>query len=199
MKLIIYTLLDIAEYMEAENTHRVLTLFKRVHRVQRAMIEIFALLDTMSPSEYQQIRVGLGNGSGQESPGFRTLLGMAAPLWRGFKSHYLENHRLTLEQIYHTEYDHGPAYLVAEALAEYDQLFQRFRFHHLQHIRRSIGLGARSLKGRPVQLLEAGLKHSLFTDLWEIRNRMTDTWGKTYGEVRDTLRQNQGGCHAPST
>jgi len=65
MKLIIYTLLDIEVYIREENTNRVLSLFKRVHLIQRAMIEIFSLLETMSPREYQEIRVGLGNGSGQ--------------------------------------------------------------------------------------------------------------------------------------
>jgi hypothetical protein len=33
----------------------------------------------------------------------------------------------------------------------------RFRYHHLQYIQRSIGLGSKPLKGRPVQLLEKGL------------------------------------------
>ena len=39
MKLIAYTLLDIDEYLEQENTNRVLTLFRRIHAVQRMMIE----------------------------------------------------------------------------------------------------------------------------------------------------------------
>ena len=77
--------------------------------------------------------------------------------------------------------------MVAEALADYDELFQRFRYHHLQHIQRSIGLGSKSLKGRPVQLLEKGLAHRSFPELWEIRNKMTDRWASDYGEVRDPL------------
>src|SRR5438270_12149857 len=74
MKLIAYTLLDIDEYLQQENTNRVLTLFRRIHAVQQLMIEQIGLLETMSPKEYQAIRQRLGNGSGQESPGFRTLL-----------------------------------------------------------------------------------------------------------------------------
>jgi tryptophan 2,3-dioxygenase len=187
MKLIICTLLDIEFYIREEDTHRVLSLFRRVHRIQRAMIEIFSFLDTMSPCEYQEIRVGLGNGSGQESPGFRTLLKIGRPLWTAFETHYLEKHGLSVADIYHLRYDHGPAYVVAEALAEYDALFRRFRFHHLQHIERSIGLGSKSLKGRPVKILEKGLEQRFFPELWEIRNQMTDGWGREYGEVRDSL------------
>src|SRR5437879_12392706 len=76
MKLIAYTLLDIDDYLQQENTNRVLTLFRRVHATQRMMIQQLGLLETMSPKEYQDIRQRLGNGSGRASPGFRVLLKM---------------------------------------------------------------------------------------------------------------------------
>ena len=76
MKLIAYTLLDIDDYLQAENTNRVVTLFRRVHMTLRLMTEQLGLLETMSPKEYQEIRLQLGHGSGQESPGFRTILQM---------------------------------------------------------------------------------------------------------------------------
>jgi tryptophan 2,3-dioxygenase len=187
MKIIIHSLLDIDEYIKAENTNRVLTLFHRIHSAQEAMIHMFSLLDTMSPKEYQEIRVNLGNGSGQESPGFRTLVKMGRPLWDAFKTHYLDKHSLTLKNIYHDKYSHCDAYMVAEAMASYDAMFQRFRYHHLQHIQRSIGLGSKSLKGRPVELLKAGLDRRFFPDLWNIRDKMTDQWSTEYGVVRDSL------------
>src|SRR5436305_12557519 len=118
-----YTLLDIDDYLQQENTNRVITLFRRVHTAQRCMIQQIALLEIMSPKEYQQIRLRLGNGSGQESPGFRVLLKMYQPIWNSFKQHYLDNHGLTLERVYDTEYTHSDAYVVAEALAEFDELF----------------------------------------------------------------------------
>jgi tryptophan 2,3-dioxygenase len=112
---------------------------------------------------------------------------MGNPLWDVFKTHYLEKHGWEVADVYHSRYDHGDSYVVAEALAEYDALFQRFRFHHLQHIERSIGLRAKSLKGRPVKILEKGLEHRFFPELWQIRNQMTDNWGKEYGGIRDSL------------
>ena len=187
MKLIGYTLLDIDDYLQQENTNRVVTLFRRVHITLRLMIEQLALLETMSPKEYQEIRLNLGSGSGQESPGFRTLLKMHPHLWESFKARYLDKHKLTIEKIYNSEYNHGDAYVVAEALAEFDELFQRFRFHHIQLIHRTIGMGAKSLKGRSVDLLNEGLRTRFFPELWEIRNKMTDTWGAQYGVVRESL------------
>jgi tryptophan 2,3-dioxygenase len=189
MKLIAYTLMDIDDYMQAEDTNRIISLFKRVYRLQEEMIHLFSLLDTMSPKEYQEIRLKLGGGSGLGSPGFRTLYKMGGQLWDSFKSHYLDKHDLTVKKIYDDDYSHSDAYVVAEALADYDELFQRFRYHHLQHIQRSIGLGSKSLRGRPVQLLEKGLTHRFFPELWEIRNKMTDQWASKFGEVRDPLKR----------
>ena len=187
MKLIAYTLLDIDEYIQQGNTNRVITLFNRVHLAQRLLIDQLALLETMSPKEYQEIRLQLGHGSGQESPGFRILLKMHQPLWESFQAHYLDKHNLTIEKIYNSEYCHSDAYVVAEALAEFDELFQKFRYDHLQLIHRTIGLGAKSLKGRSVELLQEGLRVQFFPELWEIRNKMTDQWGAQYGFVRDSI------------
>ena len=178
MKLVAYSLLNINEYIEQAETFRVLTLFQRVNRTLRLMTLQLDLLETMSPKEYQQIRLQLGNGSGQESPGFRTILKMPEYVWNNFKKHYLDEHGLSVEKIYNTEYSHDEAYAVAEALTEFDELFQTFRIHHLLLIHRTIGGGARSLKGRSVNLLERGIKHHFFPELWEIRSKMTDEWGE---------------------
>ncbi|TIU54552.1 MAG: tryptophan 2,3-dioxygenase, partial [Mesorhizobium sp.] len=139
------------------------------------------------PKEYQQIRLQLGNGSGQESPGFKLLLRMPPDLWRAFKASYLDGRGLTVADVYDARYDHGDAYVVAEALIEFDELFQKFRANHLYLIHRSIGLGSRSLKGRPVEMLEGGARHRFFPELWDIRCDMTDRWGAEYGTVRESI------------
>lgn len=187
MKLMAHTLLDIDDYMAAANTNRVLTLFRRVHIVQRLMIDQLALLETMSPKEYQAIRLQLGNGSGQESPGFRVLLKMAPLLWGTFENAYLTAAGKTVESIYESGYTHCDAYMVAESLAEFDEQFQKFRYHHMQLIYRSIGMSAASLKGRPVELLLAGVRHKFYPDLWNVRGEMTDRWGGSYGVKRDSI------------
>lgn len=191
MKLIGFSLLEIDECIRARQTNRVVTLFRRVHRVQELMNMQFSLLETMSPKDYQSIRATLGNGSGQESPGFRSLMRMSRQLWQSFQEHYLDAQGLTVEKIYDSEYSDCDAYVVAEALADYDSLFRQFRFHHIQLIRRSIGLGARSLKGRPVEMLEAGIRYQFFPELWAVRDRMTDDWGANHGYVRDSLGKRQ--------
>lgn len=187
MKLIAYTLVDVLDYLEKQDTHRIVTLMGRVHRLMRMMTSQLDLLETMSPKEYQQIRLQLGNGSGQESPGFKILLRLPPDLWRAFSHAYLDGRGLTVADIYDDHYDHGDAYVVAEALIEFDELFQKFRANHLYLIHRSIGLGSKSLKGRPVEMLEGGARHRFFPELWDIRCDMTDRWGAEYGTVRDSI------------
>lgn len=187
MKLAAFTLLEIDDWMEKRQAHRVMTLFERVNRIIRLMTEQLALLETMSPKEYQEIRLQLGNGSGQESPGFRTLLKMPKHIWKSFVAHFLEPCSLTVEKIYDSGYTHDEVYMVAESLAEFDEQFRKFRYHHIQLIYRSIGMEAASLKGRSVELLRDGLRTQFFPDLWAVRHEMTDRWGGAYGKVRESI------------
>jgi len=177
----------VLDYIEKQNTHRIVTLMGRTNMLLRMMTEQLNVLETMSPKEYQEIRLQLGNGSGQESPGFKFLLRMPMDLWDAFKAHYLDGRRLSVRDVYDTKYDHGDSYVVAEALIEFDELFQKFRAMHLYLIHRSIGLGSKSLKGRPVELLAAGGRHRFFPELWDVRCDMTDEWGGEYGKVRDSI------------
>ena len=187
MKLIAYTLLDIDEYLEQRQAFRVLTLFERCNRTMRLMIDQLELLETMSPKEYQQIRLQLGNGSGQESPGFRVLLRIVPNIWQTFERVYVTGAGTSVEKIYDDGYAHDDTYAVAEAMLSFDELFQKFRLHHIFLIQRSIGMGAASLKGRSVDLLQAGARHRFFPALWDIRAAMTDRWGESYGRVRDSI------------
>lgn len=187
MKLMGTTLLDINDEMQAGRTLKALTLFRRVHICQEMMSHQLALLETMSPKDYQEIRLLLGNGSGQESPGFRVLLKMPADLWATYELVYLQAGKRTLEQVYDSEYSHDEAYMMAEALAEFDEQFQKFRNAHMQLIYRSIGVAANSLKGRPVEILNAGIRQKFFPELWQVRAEMTDRWGTSYGVKRDKL------------
>ncbi len=181
MKLLAYTLLQIDSYLVKENTNRVLTLFRRAHKIQRLMIDQLSMLETMSPKEYFPIRALLGNGSGQESPGFKILLQMPAPLWQTFKKHYLEKADLTIEQIYDTKYNHCDAYLIAEQLIEFDSNFQEFLYSHLRLVERTIGPRATSLKGRSTDALSISASRNFFPELWNIRTQMTEQWTRRRG------------------
>ena len=187
MKLIAFTLGEIDGLIADGQIMKVMTLFGRVHTLMRMMTEQMALLETMSPFDYQAIRLQLGNGSGQESPGFQMLLTLPAPLWERYRATFLDPHGRSLADIYDTGFAHDAAYVVAEALIEFDELFQKFRAHHIYLVHRSIGMGSKAISGRAVELLDAGARHRFFPELWAIRAAMTDRWGAEYGVKRDSI------------
>ena len=187
MKLMIHTLLDIDDHLRDGHVYKVVTLFSRCHMIMKLMSEQLDLLETMSPHDYQQIRLQLGNGSGQESPGFRTLMKMPPELWETYQTRYLTARGLTVREIYDTRYAHDDVYVLAECLMEFDERMGKFRSDHIFLIQRTIGMGAASLKGRPVELLDAGARHRFFPELWAVRAEMTDAWGGAYGKVRPSL------------
>jgi len=187
LKLMVHTLISVDECIEQHKTNKIITLFKRVHLLQKLMISQLDVLETMSPKDYQSIREQLGNGSGKESPGFRALSKLPELLWKSFQEHYLDKQGLTVECIYDSDYQHDGAYMVAEAMAEFDELAQKFYYHHLQLIYRSIGFDSKSLKGRSVEMLNNHTKRKFFPALWEVRTQMTDEWGAQYGVIREAI------------
>ena len=66
--------------------------------------------------------------------------------------------------VYDGRYDHGDSYVVAESLIEFDELFQKFRAHHIYLVHRSIGMGSKAISGRAVDLLDAGARHRFGDD-----------------------------------
>lgn len=188
MKLITYTLLDIDEYMQQQQTLKVLTLFKRVHSCQQTLLSMLDLLGTMSPKAYQEIRQKLGNGSGRSSPGFKAIMHTFAPLWETYQSIYLKQPNITIDNVYDMQFNHNDAYVVAEALIEFEILFHRFLSGHMQVVNRSIGSEAKSIKGNNINNLHQRMETRFFPELWRVRNDMTDRWGKEYGYVRDPLK-----------
>lgn len=189
MKLIGFTLVEIKDCMQQRQINKVVSLFKRVHQSQKIILNTLHLLGTMSPKEYQQIRLKLGRGSGRDSPGFKAILRMFTPLWETYKTNYLEKNDITLDEVYDTEFNYSDAYIVAECLVEFEILFQQFLTQHMQIVNRSIGTEAKSLNGNDVQKLNQRIASKFFPELWKIRSEMTDRWGQEYGYVRDSINE----------
>src|SRR6201992_565414 len=131
MKLIEHELRFVCEMLDADDVARAISTLGRVAKIQTVLMTSIDLLDTMAPSDYMTIRAGLGRGSGQESPGFRTMLKIPGELvWPAF-AHFLEKKKITLRQIYEHPHDHHQLFQLCEGLVDYDQLLQMWRQRHL--------------------------------------------------------------------
>src|SRR5688572_20063697 len=176
MKLIAHELRFVCELLGAGEVARAITMLGRVARTQRVLLASVDLLDTMSPVDYMTIRTGLGRGSGQESPGFRTMLRLPGELiWPAFTT-WLADRKVTLREIYEHPHDHHQLHQVCEGLLDYDQLLQTWRQRHLMLVYRIIGTGTPSLKGKPSELLAQGMKTRFFGELWDVRDEVFAAW-----------------------
>jgi tryptophan 2,3-dioxygenase len=176
MKLIEHELRFFCALLGEQQTPRAVHTLKRIAMIQRVLIEQIDLLDTLSPIDYMTIRTGLGRGSGQESPGFRTMLRLPGEIvWPAFSS-FLSATGVSLRAIYEHPHDHEQLHVLCEGLVDYDQLLQTWRYRHLMLVYRIIGTGTPSLKGKPSDLLAHGMKQRFFPALWDVRDEVFAEW-----------------------
>jgi tryptophan 2,3-dioxygenase len=143
----------------------------RIFQIEQLMTQQFRLIEQMLPAAYFAVRAALGRGSGQESPGFNAMLRETPKVWPHFQG-ALDRAGVTLLDI-HKDPNRHPALLeLAEAMIDVDEGFQTFRYHHINLVKRIIGHGTPSLKGKPTELLEASFKTQLFPALWEVREEI---------------------------
>lgn len=176
MKLIEHELLHFCALLAKDEPVAAVATLSRVARTERLLAAQLDLLDTMSPKDYMTVRTGLGRGSGQESPGFRTMLRLPGDtVWPAFAG-YLERRGATLRDIYEAPDSDRVLYQLCEGLVDYDQLLQAWRQRHLILVYRIIGAGTPSLKGKPSELLARGMRQRFFPALWEVRDELFAEW-----------------------
>lgn len=73
MKLVIHEVRAAIEHIQKDELSPCFKILARVKHVQRMLYEQWAVLETLTPSEYVQFRGVLGNASGFQSPQYRTI------------------------------------------------------------------------------------------------------------------------------
>lgn len=143
----------------------------RIHQIEQLMTGQFRLIEQMLPHAYFAVRAALGSGSGQESPGFNAMLRELPRVWPHFAG-ALERAGLTLLELHKDPTRHPALLELAETLLDVDEGFQTFRYHHLMLVKRIIGQGTPSLKGKPTELLERSMSTMIFPALWHVREEI---------------------------
>jgi tryptophan 2,3-dioxygenase len=147
-------------------------LMRRISLVLSILTDQLAVLETMTPADYHVVRLALGRGSGQDSPGFNRMLRIGEPLWAMFQE-VLRKAGVGLLELHQHPDAHYDAFQLAQALMDLDERFVRWRFCHFQLVRRVIGEEVKSLKGIPAAQLVHGMREYLFPDLWAVINDVT--------------------------
>ncbi|MFY2563055.1 tryptophan 2,3-dioxygenase family protein [Corallococcus terminator] len=163
---------------------------ERVSRIVQGLKSELAVLETMTPDAYQVIRRSLGNGSGQESPGYNMLRKAAEGLEQALER-LLARRARTLLDVYRS----GPDDLkrLCEQLVDVDEAFQGWLHAHFQLVRRTIGVdrSVKALDGLPTQVLAGRMTLPLFRQLWDVRVELTSGWRREGGHAPGARRE---GC-----
>jgi tryptophan 2,3-dioxygenase len=131
------------------------------------------MLEHMSPWEYRIVRRVLGHGSGFDSPGFRRLRELAPLLAEAFHE-MLRREGVSVVDVQVRGRELEPLYQLSEALIELDERVTIWRMVHVKMVERVIGGGAIGTQGTPVEVLERLVQRTLFRDLWDVRNTLTE-------------------------
>lgn len=167
-----FELRTIRKLLQEFSVARALHLLRRVVQIQHLMLANLRMLETMSPWDFHGFRLVLADGAGTDSPGFHHLMTISPLLWEDFKA-VLEHEQVSLTDVYMHADSHPLLQAFAEALTDYDEVFQLFRTQHFKLAQRMIGPGATGTGGTPMEMLARTLQDSFYPELWEVRNQLT--------------------------
>lgn len=152
---------------------------QRVNIHLKHLPEVFNMVKVISPIDYHTIRLSLGQGSGQDSPGFNEVLKLGPKLWPPFEQ-LLKERPLTILDLHRIPESDINLFHLMQELNQFDENFQNFRHHHLQLVKRMIGLETNSLKGVPAKILKKGISFEFYPELWKGISELTDLTGSGY-------------------
>jgi tryptophan 2,3-dioxygenase len=172
MKVIAHELRIVLDEMTANDVPEATLRLHRVREIERVLVDQMAIMETLAPADYHPIRLTLGHGSGQESPGFASILLMAPEVAAAFDAQ-LRSAGVSLLDLHQDRHRHQALFAVLQGLMDVDSWFQRFREAHYHLVKRVIGADVRSLRNVPASRLEHTSREPLFPELWRVINELT--------------------------
>ncbi|MDZ7961960.1 MAG: tryptophan 2,3-dioxygenase family protein [Aulosira sp. DedQUE10] len=189
LKLLTFEGVRVVESLESDELWKVTLILERMLRVQYCLTEQMGVLNTLTPKVFQTIRQNIGEGSGQESPGYNQISNVAKSMEQSLER-LLTLKGLTFLDIYNSEEQYLDMQRICEQMVDFDQMFQQWLINHFMLVRRTIGIDrtVRGLDGYPTVALASRMVKPLFQNLWDLRVQMTNQWkregGFTPGEDR---------------
>ncbi|WP_436760935.1 tryptophan 2,3-dioxygenase family protein [Streptosporangium sp. V21-05] len=156
---------------------------ERIARIVRCLTGELRVLETLTPDSYQTIRRHLGNGSGQESPGYNRLR-VAAEYISNALDRLATRRTVSILNVYEAGGTrHTDLKRTFELLVDVDEAYRMWLVTHFMLVRRTIGVsrGTAALDGVPTQVLTGRMTQPLFRQLWKVREEMTATWNRDGG------------------
>jgi len=184
MKLLSHEAVNLVAALDEDELGRAVLTLERMVRVLESMRTDIRVLDTLPPAKFLAIRRHLGDGSGQQSPGFNQLMVFAAGLERAL-SRLLGRRQATLEDVYGEAGAQPDLLMICEKLVDFDELYQQWLVAHYHLVRRTMGVDrtVNALDGLPSRVLVGRMTKPLLPALWEIRVTLTNRWSRAGGHA----------------
>ncbi len=189
LKLISQECANLVADFERDDLWEAASRLTRICRTQRCLGEEMRILQCLTPAAYQVIRRSLGNGSGQESPGYNQVQ-LAASYVEASLMSLLERRKTRLLDVYAEGSMHADLRFICEQLVDFDGAYQDWLIAHFMLVRRTIGVAkaVKALDGYPTIALLARMTQPLFERLWEVRVEMTRQWKREGGHAPGASR-----------
>jgi tryptophan 2,3-dioxygenase len=163
---------EAARLVASDGLPAALRLLRRANDCLQLVTSALEMLEHMSPWEYTEVRKALGHGSGFDSPGFLELRRVAKTAGEEFHA-ARERAGLSLVEVYTRGREHEDLYALAEQLIELDERIAVWRVRHFKVVQRTIGGDVVGTQGTPVEIMGRLIHHTLFPELWDVRNELT--------------------------
>jgi tryptophan 2,3-dioxygenase len=203
-KVILHELDHLISDLEGAETVKALHTMRRVNALMRIVSGQLSALDTLPPQRFAQFRGHLGSSSGGQSVQFHAIEAVSglreehflaalrehppvpALVERALEKPSLQSLFLALLETRQTKLEDlylgpgpSPEFLLAEALLEYDQGFQLWRYLHVQMVERIIGPHTGGTGGTlGARYLQDTLRQRFFPQLWEVRRTFFESGGR---------------------
>ncbi|MGH7761133.1 MAG: tryptophan 2,3-dioxygenase [Candidatus Dormibacteraceae bacterium] len=198
-KVLLFELETARDRIGSDHIFSALHYLKRVHVIERLLVEQIEVLETMSPQDFLAFRSQLAPASGFQSVQFREIeflsglkepkylarlevtAGEAARLRRRLDEPSLDDafHGLlerrgspTLIEVFRDREHHGDLFDICEALLDHDEAFAHWRARHVLMVERQIGGKTGTGGSSGAEYLRSTLGKRFYPALWDVRSQL---------------------------
>jgi len=179
LKVCIQHLEQAISWMGENKLHEATRFLRRTAEMLTFLADSLKFPRSIAPWDYHKIRMGLGKGSGQESPTYKRIHKVVPRVLAAFNE-LLARHKLTLDELHSEREKHQGLYDLMWAMAELDQELMHWKYRHFHVVKRIIGDAVMSLKGIPASSLEKTANEAQFPDIWAVINRTTNSYNAKF-------------------
>ena len=198
-KVILFELEAARDRIEADDIFFARHHLRRVHVIEKLLVEQIEVLETMSPQDFVAFRSKLAPASGFQSVQFREiefLSGLKEPKYLArieatpeevgrlrrrleepsvddaFRGLVQRRGAPSLIEIFRDREHHGDLFDLCEALLDHDEAFAHWRARHVLMVERQIGSKTGTGGSSGAAYLRTTLGKRFYPELWDVRSRL---------------------------